>query len=125
MLYDSVFDYVHIKYNCVTKKIYYEVHTPYSFYSERYNHWVTCHTGMVSDGATGALDINSFAWLIHDRLCDTGRWDDGTHLTNWQASSVCADVLSRDGFYIRAITWKYTTFAIGGGKARTNGMFML
>ena len=122
---DSVFNYVYILYNKHTKKIFYEVHTPYSFYSERYKQWVTCHIGMISDGATGALDINSFAWLVHDRLCDTGMFDDGTLCTNLQASSVCSDVLRRDGYWFRTYSWKLMTFLLGGGQARKNGMFML
>lgn len=121
---DSVFNYVHIKYNKHHKTIYYKVHTEYSYYSKRYDAMIVCPVGMSSDGATGALDINSFAWLVHDRLCDTGMFDHPTRkCTNWQASAVCSDVLKRDGNYMRSFTWRVATFLFGGGKARDNSMF--
>lgn len=119
---ECVYDFVHIKYNKRTKCVYYIVHTEYVYYSERYNKTIICPVGMVSDGATVALDIASFAWLVHDRLCNTGKFSDGSECKNWQASSVCSDVLKRDGFWFRARSWKYATFSFGGGKARKNGM---
>tara|TARA_R110000744_G_scaffold380568_1_gene503243 strand:- start:22253 stop:22660 length:408 start_codon:yes stop_codon:yes gene_type:complete len=95
------------------------------YYSHRYNRWVVCNVGDVSDGATGAYDIDSFGWLFHDDLCNTGEFESGSKCTNWQASMVVYDILRAEGRYIRAITWKYATFIGGGGKARKNGMFKL
>lgn len=92
------------------------------YYSKRYNKHVTVPKGYNSDGATGAIDIYSDAWWIHDKLCDTGKWDDGTECTNWQASSVLSDVLKSEGRWIRAIYWWPMTWLFGGGKARDNGM---
>lgn len=120
---DSVFNYVHILYDQKKKTVYYRVHTEYRYYSLRYSKWIICPVGMRSDGATGALDIDSFAWLVHDMLCDTGEFADGSKCNNWQASSVCSDVLKRDGFWFRARTWKCATWVGGGGKARKNGMW--
>ena len=38
------------------------------YYSKRYNKHVTVPKGYNSDGATGAIDIYSDAWWIHDKL---------------------------------------------------------
>lgn len=95
------------------------------YFSKRYKRWIVCQRHFVSDGATGAYDIDSFGWLFHDKLCDTGMFDDSSQCTNWQASSVVSDILRNEGRYIRAQTWRYATFIGGGGKARKNGMFTL
>lgn len=95
------------------------------YFSKRYQKFVTVHTGMWSDGATGAFDVRSFAWWVHDVLCNTGQWDDRTPCTNWQASSVLYDILKEEGFWIRDFWWRWTTFLLGGGKARENGMWTL
>lgn len=99
------------KYNC-----------PYTinYYSERYGKSVTVTKGYPSDGATGALDIWSEGWWVHDVLCDRGTWDDGTPCTNWQASTILSDILKAEGRKYRAIYWKYMTFLFGGGKCRQN-----
>jgi hypothetical protein len=106
-------------------KIKYICPTVIKYWSERYKKSVTVPNGYPSDGATFAEDIYSDSWWIHDILCDTGVWDDGTPLTNWQASMVLRDVLLSEGRYIRANRWFVATFLFGGGKARENGMFRL
>lgn len=103
----------------------YTLNRTFTYYSPRYNKNVTCSEGMNSDGATDVVDIDSRSWWVHDRLCDTGVWDDGTKVTNWQASQVLADVLTEEGRSFRAKTWQIGTFLFGGGKARENGMFCL
>ena len=103
----------------------YIVMTDLWYFSRRYNDWVVCEQYFISDGATGAYDINSFAWLFHDKLCNTGTFNDMTPVTNWQASQLCSDILKDEDYWIRARTWKYTTFIGGGGEARKNGMFKL
>lgn len=95
------------------------------YYSPRYKKTVTVTVGYKSDGATGAYDIFSEAWWVHDVLCDRGTWDDGTPLTNWQASMVLSDILWKEGQWLRAVYWFFATFLLGGGKARENGMFRL
>lgn len=92
------------------------------YFSPRYKKFVTVPKGYVSDGATGASDIYSKAWWVHDMLCDRGTWDDGTPVTNWQASSVLSDILKDEGRWFRARTWFVATWLFGGGKARDNGM---
>ena len=94
----------------------------YTYYSERYDKRITIKRGMMSDGASGALDIYSWGWWIHDKLCSTGKWDDGTEVTNWQASRVLADVLKAEGRWLRSKYWFWATWLFGGGKARDNGM---
>jgi hypothetical protein len=93
------------------------------YYSRRYNKWVIVPVGYPSDGATGAIDIDSESWWVHDKLCDTGTWEDGTCVSNWQASYVLSDILWNEGRWARAKYWFLFTWLRGGGKCRENGMF--
>jgi len=93
------------------------------YHSRRYNKNVLVEVGTRSDGATGAYDLNSKSWWIHDQLCDTGVFCDGTKCTNWQASMILSDVLNEENRWFRSKTWFIATFLFGGGKARKNGMF--
>lgn len=97
----------------------------YKYYSKRYKKTKTISIGDRSDGATGAFDIPSSSWWVHDALSESGCWDDGTKLTNWQCSQVISDILKSEGRWVRSRRWKYFTFAIGGGECRKNGMFTL
>ena len=107
----------------------YESKLPYllqediSYYSKRYDKYVHCVEGDESDGATGAFDIKSASWWIHDQLCKTGMFSDGTLCSNLQASMIIYDILCAEGRWFRARTWMISTFAIGGGEARKNGLF--
>ena len=92
-------------------------------YMTRYNREVFVPSGTRSDGATGAWDIISEAWWIHDELCKTGLFKGGYICTNLQASTVLSDVLKSEGRWFRARTWFIATLALGGGKARDNGIF--
>ena len=94
----------------------------FTYYSKRYDKSVTVVQGYKSDGATGAFDINSKAWWVHDVLCEYGVWDDGTPCNNWQASSVLSDILKSEGRWFRSRSWFIATWLFGGGKARDNGM---
>lgn len=93
------------------------------YYSKRYRKYITVKIGTRSDGATGAYDINSKSWWVHDQLCNTGLFDDGTKCSNWQASRILSDILSDEGYWFRSASWLIFTFAGGGGKCRDNGMF--
>ena len=102
------------------------------FYSKKYDKWVICKPGMLSDGATGAMDIESESWWVHDELCATGMWSDGTACNNWQASRVISTILFREWKHkpfkrpvrgIRAVLWRPATWLFGGGAARKNGMW--
>jgi len=95
------------------------------YYSERYDKWKTIPENYPSDGATFAEDIYSDSWWVHDGICDDGIWDDGTRITNWQASMVLRDILISEKRYIRSWRWFWATFLFGGGEARKNGIFKL
>ena len=95
----------------------------FTYYSKRYNKKITVPKGYKSDGATGAIDINSKAWWVHDILCEFGKFDDGTPCNNLQASSVLSDILKSEGRWFRARSWFVATWLFGGGKARDNGMY--
>ena len=102
------------------------------YFSPRYAKTVTILEGFLSDGATGAVDIVSNAWIVHDWLCGNwmgegpepppGQWDDGSDVTNWQASTVLGDILISEGRPFRAVYWWWATWLLGGGEARKNGM---
>ncbi len=94
-----------------------------TYYSKRYNKHITVEKYMPSDGATGAFDVCIDAWGFHDKLCYTGKFDDGTLCSNWQASCIVSDILSERGRWFRSTTWKYATLIGGGGKCRENGIF--
>jgi len=93
------------------------------YYSPRYKKWVIVPAGYKSDGATGAIDIYSDGWWVHDKLCDTGTWECGTLCSNLQASTVLSDILRSEGRWLRAIYWWPATWLFGGGKCRENGMW--
>ncbi len=113
--------------------MHYTLNYTINYHSPRYNKNVTVPKGYVSDGATGAIDIQSEAWKVHDWLCGNylgtrpkppgGQWDDGTPCTNWQASTVLSDILKAEGRWIRARYWWAATWLFGGGKARDVGMY--
>jgi len=92
-------------------------------YMSRYGKVITVEAGTRSDGATGAWDIISDSWWVHDKICNTGMFEDGTLCNNLQASTILSDILKSEGRWFRARTWFLTTLAFGGGKARDNGIF--
>ena len=79
------------------------------YYSRRYNKYVKLEAGMRSDGATGARDIISAAWWVHDELTESYTWRDGTECTRWQSSNVIADILKDEGHWFIDGFWKYAT----------------
>lgn len=100
----------------------YEVTEGYFYYSKRYNRRITIPKGFYSDGATGAKDIDSDGWIVHDHICRYAVWDDGTRIDNWTASTVLGDILYSEGYTWRAYYWWWATYLLGGGAARKNGM---
>lgn len=97
---------------------FYTLHEAIIYESPRYKKTVVVPVGTRSDGATGAEDIVSRAWWVHDELCKDGVWGDGTVCTNWQASRVLSDILMDEGRPWRSKTWLIATFLFGGGKCR-------
>ncbi len=125
----------------------YELLEKYVYYSRMFNRTITIPKGRKSDGATSARDlganesgwrgwwskaigqflhspkgVRTAAWFVHDELCLTGRWDDGTKISNFICSTVLSVILYYDGYKKEAVTWWFATFFGGGGKARENGM---
>ncbi len=92
------------------------------YYSRRYNRSITIKARFYSDGATGARDISSDAWWVHDHICRYAKWDDGTPIDNWTASTVLGDILWAEGHRWRSVYWWFATYLLGGGAARKNGM---
>lgn len=83
----------------------YELAQPITYYSARYRKTVTCPSGMISDGATGAVDVASLGWWVHDRVCVTRQFDDGTPCNAWQQAWILSDILMSEGRWFRARTW--------------------
>lgn len=82
----------------------------------------TVPAGFVSDGATGAMDVLTRGWIVHDWLTDSGvagprnlgcLWDDGSPCSRWQSSLVLASCLREDGYCIRAPFWAVATWLAG------------
>ena len=93
----------------------------YRYFSPRYKKWVVIYEGDDSDGATGAFDIRSSAWFIHDKLCEKACWQDETPVTAWQAAQVLSDILWDEGRWARSVYWKWSTFLFGCKAPRENG----
>lgn len=105
------------------KLSYYVNDKEFTYHCTRYNKHITVPINYHSDGATGARDIDSKCWWVHDVLCEYGKFNDGTKCTNWQASTILSDILKSEGRWFRARSWFIATWLLGGGKARDNGMY--
>lgn len=91
----------------------YILEEPIVYNSPRYRKTITCEAGMESDGATGGEDIVSRSWWVHDKAKERKTWDDGTELTNWQASYIIHDILESEGRWWRAQGWGFWTWVWG------------
>lgn len=92
----------------------YKVIKDKTYYSKRYGKTVEIKTtDKPYDGATGAFDIDSFAWVFHDVLKRDKCFSDGTYCSNTQASFVIYDILREDGFWFRARSWYLATLVWG------------
>ena len=96
---------------------------PIYYYSKRYKKNLTVPEGYHSDGASGALDIHSAGWWVHDKICDNPMWDDCVKITAYQAAQVLSDILFSEGRYFRSLYWKWSTLFFGCFNARKNGWF--
>jgi len=88
----------------------YTRNTTLRYYSERYGKWIEVEQGFKSDGATGAIDIKSDGWWVHDKICATRQFEDETECTNFQASTILSDILRSEGRWLRALYWWPATF---------------
>lgn len=76
---------------------------PYRYKSSRFDKVKTLPARFFSDGATGVPDPEGTdAWFMHDILCQDPYWDDGTPLSNADASLVLYDIAVRDGYNLFA-----------------------
>jgi hypothetical protein len=81
------------------------------YFSKRYQKWVIVEDGFRSDGASGpAPDLASWSWWVHDKVCDTGKFDDGSACTSWQGSMMLYDILWAEQRYGRAVAWGVATY---------------
>lgn len=79
----------------------------------------TMKRGMRSDLATNALDIDTESEFTHDAFCEWPHWDDGTAITNWQASREFREILIRNGHWkSRAWIRHFGTFLFGGKRIK-------
>ena len=85
----------------------------FTYYSGRYDKWVTVQKGELSDGASYALDVSSASWVVHDVLKKYQKWDDGSKCSNKQASWVIYDILVSEGRWFRARSWFISTLLWG------------
>jgi len=120
---ESIWDYVRKIKADDGKVLGYRVFLNICYYSPRYRKWIGVESGDRSDGATMAKDVDSFAWIFHDELCNDGLFECGAVCDNLQASAVCGDLLKDSGHWFRARSWFMATWLFGGGAARDNGMF--
>lgn len=83
---------------------------------------VTVPKGYPSDGATGATDIWTEAFWVHDYITDdpnkidakkTHKFDDGTPLTSLDASFIIGDILMKEGRTVRSFFWYWATRLFG------------
>jgi hypothetical protein len=108
----------------------YIAHEDITYRSPRYGKTVTVPKGYVSDGATKAVDLCYDCFMVHDWLCGgndywsngpespVGEWDDGTAVTNWQASHVYTDLLKAHGIGPRRFVRFWATFLFGGQRIK-------
>ena len=78
----------------------------------------TIYERTLSDGATLAVDLCAEAFFAHDCFCNHPYWDDGTPITNWQASREYRKILKRNGHSMRGLIRHYATFLFGGQRIK-------
>lgn len=99
----------------------FELLEPYHYESPRYKKSVYIPKGRRSDGATGAMNIYSAAWWVHDELCATAMWQDQSPCNALQAATVLRDILIHEGRWFRALYWAGATYWFGCKKPREHG----
>ena len=121
---ESIYDYIEPVESGAGVVLGYQVMRDKDYFSKRYQkHLKIKASDKPYDGASGAMDIDSFGWLFHDVACRDGCFSDGTPCTNWQASKILSDILKSEGRWFRSRSWFAATWLFGGGKARDNGMY--
>ena len=86
--------------------------------------YIVARKGESYDGATGAIDILgdvkaeragqvvnvSKSWVLHDVVCRTGRWSDGSKISEYDKARILGVALRQEGRWIRGIFWPIATF---------------
>ena len=115
-----------------SKKMKYKAKEAGFYYSPRFKKTISWSAGYESDGATYAPDLSWLAFFAHDRACERGTWDDGTEITNKEASQMYSDILGEKGkenpykigpfkyerYKVRKKFRKYMTYWFGGKKLK-------
>jgi hypothetical protein len=91
----------------------YRLEAPIAYHSTRYGKTITVEAGFRSDGSTGWLDMASRYWWVHDKLCTTYRWDDGSRCSRWQGSMVLGDLAREDRCWVAGTAGVFVTW-VGG-----------
>ena len=94
---ESIYDYIESIKSGAGVVLGYQVMKDKDYFSKRYQkHLKIKASDKPYDGASGAMDIDSFGWLFHDVACREGCFSDGTPCTNWQASKILSDILKSE-----------------------------
>lgn len=95
----------------------------YKYTDPKTGNYIEVFDGEVSDGSTGALDIHSAAWWVHDAICRDGHWHGPKKdpIGSYTAARILSDILRKEGRWARAFYWRWSTFAFGCHKVRKNG----
>jgi len=80
------------------------------YYSKRFKKIMTVESGFISDGATGAEDLVSESWWVHDKACKNRKWDDGSLCDARQSAWIIHDILLEEGRWFRARSWGFFTY---------------
>jgi hypothetical protein len=88
------------------------------WYDKKLDKRITVPVGYISDGASGAIDIRSKGWWVHDWLCDGHGFDKdyngGGECSNWHASRILSGILWSEKRPVRSWRWRWATFFFGG-----------
>ena len=86
------------------------------WHDKKLNKYITVPKYYISDGASGAIDIKSKGWWVHDWLCEENGFDDGTECSNWHASRILSGILFKEKRPLRSFYWRVSTFLLGGER---------
>ena len=89
-------------------------------YTSKDGKTLSCQCGELSNGADSAIDLCPEAFFLHDKGCVTGKWDDGSAMTNYECSTMYSTVLWKNGHWLPALYRFPATFLFGGNKCREN-----
>lgn len=95
-------------------KTWYHLDQGFTWADKKTGKKITVPAGFVSDGASGAIDIRSKAWWVHDWICERNGFNDGSECSNWDASRILSNILWSEKRFFRSSYWRWSTFFLGG-----------